>query len=582
MEKKGNPDWIERYGYRWPKKQTNDLSIELACYRDPKKYATSLKREVHFRNAFNLMWPKFQWNDWMELMCWAWCNYRIIGIMGHTRASKTFGTSHFAALDYIAAPQITATTMTTTKFDALKTRMWGDFLRAIESCAQKEFIQQIFKTTSTSNELTFKQRDKPHEDKFLIQGVATDSGDKTAGKVRGQHSDRRRILVDEAQDVSPAIFMAFLNAMSAQDFIGALLTNPVEKISEFGEWVKPANGWESIHDTDLFWETSKAGGVCLHLDGLQSPNIKAGKTIFPFLLTQQYVEDIRKNNGEDSLEWWMYVRGFFPPDGIVARIWPAGTIEKARAPCEFDFQPEVWATLDAAFDHDDCALNLFDGGRKRDGTPSARGKKSFKIQTKVGANALPKDYQIARECIRICKEYGVRPENFIMDETGNARGVLAIMRVEWSPKVQGIYYGGEATERPLRLNDPKPAKELVKYFVTELWFRASYLAHEGMICGLDALEKKTIEDLSSRRYIVKQFGNFKLMIAESKDEMKKRLTRSPDWGDSLCQIGELMVRKGMLSEVLTGPKNAYSQMKKRAMKASSRYSEEHEYSHGAA
>jgi hypothetical protein len=572
---------FEKYGLLFDEKTTNDLSIELSCYRDPAKFPTGKPAEFHFRNAFNILWPGFKWNDWMELMSWAFCQYRITGVMGHSRASKTYGFAHFALLDYLAAPAITASTMTTTKFDALKTRMWGDLMRAVDSCRQGEAIKEIFKITSTTNEMSMKQKGKQSEDKFMIQGVATDSADKSAGKIRGQHADRRRIYVDEAQDVAQAIFMAFLNAMSAPDFRGVLLTNPVEKISEFGEWVKPRNGWGSIHDTDLFWETEKPGGICLHLDGLQSPNIKSGRTVFPFLLTQDYVDTIRASKGEDSLEWWMYVRGFFPPDGMVAKIWPSKTIEEARAAVQFDFSPIPFGTLDPAFDSDDCVLHFGGLGQLRNGKWCASFTETHVLKVKLSEGQPEKDYQIARECIRLCKERGVKPQDFIMDMTGNARGVYAIMRNEWKPapgenQVQGIYYGGEATERPLRLDDTQPASEQVRYFVSELWFRASYMARDGMISGLDKLNPKVLDDLNTRRYTIKQVGERKLMIAEPKDEMKKRLGRSPDHGDSACQVAELMIRKGLIGTHGTQAQvSQWALIKSRAKKAQKRYASEY-------
>lgn len=265
---------------------------------------------------------------------------------------------------------------------------------------------------------------------------------------------------------------------------------------------------------------------------------------------------------------------------MVARIWTSATLEKAKPGIAFDFAPEPCASLDAAFDGDDCVFTLADLGKTREGIPCMCARSSEVIKVQVGPDSPEKDIQIARECIRRCKENRVKPENFIMDTTGNARGVYAIMRNEWTPGqqvgIQKCYYGGEATDRPLRLNDPLTAAEQVKYFVAELWFRASYLAREGMLCGLSALDDKTIEDLSSRRYTIKQIGDRKLMVAETKPDMKKRLNRSPDRGDALCQLGELMALKGLLGDVkIAGGKKAdWTAMRERAKKASARYLKE--------
>jgi len=151
----------------------------------------------------------------------------------------------------------------------------------------------------------------------------------------------------------------------------------------------------------------------------------------------------------------------------------------------------------------------------------------------------------------LCKTAGVRPENFIMDTTGNDRSVYAILKSEWGKEVHWLDYGGKATTRPLRHNDPKPAAELVKYFVSELWFRAAYAARDGLLRGLDILGEKARSDLSARRYkIVKGTGaqdTGDLMQAETKREMKTRPGRSPDRGDAYCQLAELMARKNQLT-----------------------------------
>ncbi len=188
---------IVRYGYAFPKDffQT-ELAVELYFYAH---YKTMPKpsghpREYHFSRAFKMMWPDFEWHEWCELMIWAWCNYRLICVIGCTRASKTYFTAHLVLLDYLAAENSTATTLTTTKFDALIARMWGDMMRAAESMPTQllDNFEKTFKITSTTNEMKVVALTAGTHgtDKFMIQGVATDSADTSAGKIRGQHADR--------------------------------------------------------------------------------------------------------------------------------------------------------------------------------------------------------------------------------------------------------------------------------------------------------------------------------------------------------------------------------------------------------
>lgn len=579
MPKPATKPTFERYGLQWDRSQVNDLNLELACYREPKVFPTGRPREFHFKQAWKIVWPNYEWNEWGEMLMWAWCNYRIITVIGHTSSGKSHGTAHCLLLDYLAAPPLTSTTVTTTKFDALRARIWGDIMQAIESSAMKQAMLEIFRITTTSNELKIgmvKTDDNISADKYLIQGVATDSSDNSASKLRGQHTERRRIVADECEDMGEALYTAIDNARVDTDFIAALLTNPADRASVFNQkWSCPKNGWGSVSPMDLWWETVQPDGICLHFDGLQSPNLKAKKTVFPYLLTQKYVDDLLATEGENSLKWWMFVRGFPAPDGVVSKIWPEASLTAAKANVEFDFDPIPCAALDPAFDSDDCIIHFGEIGRLR-GTDKqcCRVRETVKIKLTDDVRLISKDHQVAAQVKLMCEARGVKPEYFIQDETGNARGVLAILREKWSPKVQGIQYGGEASDRPLRPDDVQPANEQVKRFVTELWFRASYLAKAGLLVGLQNCHPNTYADLSSRFYEIKQYGDRKLMVAEEKKDMKKRLSRSPDYGDAFCQFAELMARQGMLTAIGTAsPKKLWDASRKLAKLASKRYAE---------
>jgi len=582
---------ISRYGYDWPE-GSNDLSIELACYADndffPKRsekhvqFDTGRSPEYHLKQAWKVMWPDFQWNEWAERIVWAWCNYQIITVIGHAAAGKTFCTSRIVLLDYLAKPRETSTTVTTTKFDALRTRIWGDVMQSFEQSVLKNFLFDVLKPTTTSNEMKIQLRSKDEldRDKFLVQGVAADSSDVNATKLRGQHTPRRRIVADECEHMGEVLFSAIDNARADPDFKTALLTNPSDRSSMYcQQWAMPRKGWSDVSEDTPYWETVQPNGVCVHFNALHSPNVKARKVVCPGLVDSTYVETLRITEGENSVKWYMYVLGFPPPDGMVNKVWPSATIDQASPPAVFDFPPEKVATHDTAFGGDDCVLMFADLGRLRDGKPCCSATESVKLKVPdVGSRILKEDW-IADQVMEQCKKRGVKPENFIMDTTAQGRGVYSLLTVKWSPKVQGISYSDPTTDRPLRLNDGKKASEQVLYFVSELWFRASYLAKEGMLAGLSKVDKKTREDLAARQYTVKQQGGAAKMLVENKDELKKRLGRSPDFGDSFCQFGELMVRKGMLAEFGgASSRLSWGHCREMARKAAARFSGE--FTHG--
>ena len=573
---------VEAYGRLYPK-GTPKLAVELDCYRNRRtREEGGLGAEQHFRNAFALVWPNFEHNEWTDLVIWAWCNHKYITIIGHQRASKTYTTAFCLYLDYWANPAETLTSISTVTFDGLRLRMWSDLLRAVET----EAIKDPFLVRSTTNECRIFPEEFLHlaGEKYQIHGMSISRTSDAAGRIRGGHANRRRIILDEAQDMPKAIFDALPNPMSAPDAKAVFLSNPIEKVSEFGAWCEPKDGWSSVSEGDLHWPTKK-GGICLHFDGLQSPNIRAGKTLYPYLLTQQSIDEIITAHGRDSVQYWALVRGWFPPDGMVAKVFPSGTVDRAQKALTFDFQPQKCATLDAAFEHDNCVMHIGELAMPVFGEKQYKisGEETIVFKFEASANAEPKDYQIAHWVMVECRERQILPKHFIMDITGNARGVFAILQKEWSDDVQGVDYGGAATDRNLRGDDVRKCSDIYKWFVSELWFRASEYCKAGIIGGLEKLDPRTVEDLSIRRYELVQGRDTKLMKVEAKDEVKGRLGRSPDFGDAFVQFGELLMRLGTVPGggrwKAIHAQSAWARQKERAIKVNSRQNADKEFSH---
>ena len=246
---------ITVYGRRYPK-GTLRFAIELDCYRTPcNPDEGGLGAEQHFRNAWKILWPNFEHNAWTDLIVWAWCNYKYIIVIGHQRASKTYTTAFCVYLDYFASPMNTLTSISTVTFEGLRLRMWSDLLRAAET----EALKDPFTIRSTTNECRLFPTEFSHEagEKYQVHGMSISRTSDAAGRIRGGHADRRRIVLDEAQDMPAAIFDALVNPMSAPDAKAVFLSNPVERVSEFGRWCEPEGGWSSVNEMDLHWQTNK-------------------------------------------------------------------------------------------------------------------------------------------------------------------------------------------------------------------------------------------------------------------------------------------------------------------------------------
>lgn len=539
-DKDGN---IKVYNAWWPP-DTDRLKIELWAYRTNRTDAQGgFGKEYHFREAFKLMWPDFKMHKWMDMLIHAFCTERFIIVLGHTRASKTYGSAYLFYLDFYADPCNTWTSLTTVTFDGLKSRMWADMMQAIETSR----YPNLFKIVNNNNEMKI-YLDSMSK-KAMIEGFATAKSKDASERIVGKHAPRRRLALDEAEGLPSAIFDAEPNAASAEDFISVKLANPFDRLSIFGQQYEPENGWDSVSPSDLVWR-SKKGILVLHFDGLQSYNVELHNRVtdaeyqkrkYRFLLTPEYIETIRQTYGEDSVEWWKFVRGFPPPDGMVSRVFPEKILTMMSQTIEYDLAPIAFGCLDPAFEHDDCVLQIGHYGDQRDKRTAGQFKRSIKIKIKVGRGGDPKDYQIADEVIRICQEENIHPENFIMDKTGNGRGVFAILQMKWSKEIHGVEFGGAPTERPVKISDTDIPKDIFCYFVDELWFRSKAWAEEGLIGGIDNLHEYTKADLGGRAYILQG----KKMRLLSKIEMKKITGRSPDYGDAFILLAELLARKGI-------------------------------------
>jgi len=538
---------IEVYGIRWAK-GSSMLAIELWAYRtDRQPSEGGLGKERHFRNAFKIMWPAFPMHLWMDMLISAFCSERYTVVIGHTRASKTYGCAHILYLDWLADIFHTWTSLTTVTFDGLRSRMWADLMCAVETAT----VGCPAKVVNTSNEMKIYMDEKGQskDRKYMIEGFATAKTADAAERIQGKHADRRRVFLDEAEGLPPGVYNALPNAASAEDFRAMMLANPLDRLSIFGQMYEPEGGWSSISDTDLSWRAKK-GALVLHFDGLQCHNMvlynklsdeEYKKQRYKWMISPEYVDEIRKSHTEDSVEWWKYVRGFPPPDGMVSRVFPSIILERSEKDVIYDLPPIKFCCMDPAFEHDDCVLQFGAFGNLREGRIGVMFKNSIKVPVKVGRNYDPKDYQIKDFVIEACKKEGVASCNFIQDKTGNGRGVFALLQMEWGMDVHGVEFGGAPSERPIKIGNQDIPKEIYCYFVDELWFRAKAWCEEGLVGGLQHLHDYTKQDLGARMY---ELRGTKMRLFP-KSEMKKITGRSPDYGDAFILFAELLARKGI-------------------------------------
>ena len=557
----------------------SEAMAELRCYvTNHSPEDGGLGKHQHLKNAMMLLWPDLyggeaapgipRWRDDLEMLTWAWCTHRVISVIGHASAAKTHTFAHIIAACYIADPRNSIITLTSTHLTGLRKRIWADTVSAIRLAHLGKSVHGGHLFDVRNHDMTIRPAGSK-EDKYVIEGIATDRGQDAVEKIQGTHSRRSRyVVIDEAQGTPQAIFEAAANLMTDQDFRMVQLANPTRRYSEFGSWCEPKNGWKSVDpDIDTHWDT-KRGGICLKLDGLKSANIKIGRTIFPFLIRQDYLDNVATAFGVGSPRWWTFVRGWFAPEGLFGITFPSAVLTKAERKFEYQFEPTRIAALDPAFEGgDQCVLSIAEFGEANGSKHAMNLIRSLPIKVAVSDRSEPIDYLIAAEVKRICADYKVGPENFIMDVTGAGRGVAAILEKEWSPNINRCNFGGGPSDRRLKTSEAESCNELFDRFVSELWWAGRAWMEEGMVGNITDEFKSLRDQLSSRQYETVKDKKIRL---ETKKEMKDRLGYSPDEADAFVMLIELLRRKGAVAGRPASP--ALGNRDERLMKRAVRYS----------
>jgi hypothetical protein len=377
---------------------------------------------------------------------------------------------------------------------------------------------------------------------------------KTVAKIQGQHAKRIMLVVDEATDTPEAIFKVIPNLEGGcSDLTVLLIGNPISRtLDPFDRSCQPENGWDSVKLEEAEWKAKgdrdlclKAGLTC-RFRGADSPNVKAGKTIYPFLYTYENFHMAKGH--EDTIEYWKWTEGFPPPEGVSNTVMSEAMISKydARGKLVFATQSIPIAGLDPAFGGDRCVLqfgvmgilapdpsNLFPTG--------SIGK--LGIQLTESVEILPKttskdeiDVQIAQQTIFECNKRGVKPEMLGCDATGIGRGVYAFLKTDWGNCVR-VEFGGMASEKPASMEDPRPSIEVYDKRVTELWYSCREMLVSGQLKGL---YQDAITEFCFRQYEIKS----RKTKLETKEEFKKKFGKSPDHADAISVLVEVARQNG--------------------------------------
>jgi len=513
----------EQYGLK-PRYPLRPIEWELWCFkRGHTQEAGGLGRYGHLRRAISLMWPKTSWNPWLETALQSLCDYNFVCWTGCGASGKTHAAALFSMMYWLADPIHTSVILTSTTAKMIRKRAWATIQTLMRE--SNGFPGHMVDSKTTLQAVR-------GDDKHSISAIAVKEGNTQAAvaNIQGIRSPRTFVVIDEATDTPEAAFEACTNLQKGtNEFKLLVIGNPASKFDPHGRFATPKEGWTSVSVEDEEWETS-LGGICIRFDGCKSPNIKAGKRLYPYLIDEEQVKRAERNEGENSPTFWKYTRGFWAPDGMVKTVLSESICDKfdLRKPVVFERDARKIAGFDPAFGGDRAVLKFARLGYMADNRQAINFDETVEIRPSAMSKE-PVHFQIARRCIEECKKRGVEAEDLAVDGTGEGAATCDIITAEWGSPTR-VGFGGAPTDRAVSESDSRRCSEVYKNRVTELWFSSRHWAMEGRLGGMD---DDTLKELCAR-----MFEDKAKIVVERKEDMKKRTGKSPDLADAAVLVIE--------------------------------------------
>lgn len=428
---------------------------------------------------------------------------RLIAYRSGQKTGKTTGNAAIV-LWWLATRTRALVLVTSSSHPQLKNQLWKEIRRLFEMPKDAERLA-LSKTPRTLKELLDAECSLDPEtgirvpDGRQVVGISTIKTDRAGG-----YSGAELLIVaDEASGIDQAIGDA-LEGNCAGGGVLLATGNPLEPI-----------GWFF----DIF-QKRQAAWVCRRIDSRETPNCTGAEPPIPGLAEPSFIANRLRDWGEDSPMFQARVVGNFP-DTSTSTVISLGAVSAATQRWECGQQDSTAALhigVDVArFGDDDSVL------RPRRGYVALPAEVVHGLDTQQVAGRV-------LEMVRRLRR-GTEKPKVKVDVIGVGAGVADALRQ---------YHDDELLLVEVNVAEKADDEESFPNLRSQLWFGlASWLADGGALPPDD----RTEDELRAPVYGFDQRGRRRV---ESKDEIKKRLKRSPDRADALA----LAVYEGGITRIL--------------------------------
>lgn len=538
-----------------------DIDSEEQAIALIKSYIQSLLYARKYAAAGILRWGEnlFTLHPECTKMVWrAISAHSKVLVMGGSSVGKSFTGIAWNSLNWEADPEYTTVKLISTNGGHAKANTFST-LKMLHK-------ESVVPSTGVirAEAIQFKEGD----DRGCVNIVRIKEGDDNSGSLQGFHplprptahqifgSHSRVVGVfDEAEEIPNGAWTGADNmtaTISEGDENVKIMGffNPKDNSSKVAQLAEPEGGWgefdveTGVRGKDI-WK-SRAGYTVVRVDPAKTENVKQRKLVFTGFHTYEKHREYQSQDGGNSLHYYTFGRGAYPPSGVVCTVIPQEIINKMRGDFVFQGTVSKCASLDTALNGGDDAVVTV--GRTGLAIALKRrvivgGNKSIElIRFRKPRRVLQLDQQfilrkglteaIAGQFRDSCKSLKVAPEWTMIDSTGNGAGVYGLLTSEsyWSPKVGQLLFSAKATDLKVIEEDNFIASEKYDGIDSECWFAFRRWAEFGYVAISAGMNSEELErQLAGRR---QKLGAGELQKIEDKDIYKRRLGRSPDHADS--------------------------------------------------
>jgi len=313
---------------------------------------------------------------------------------------------------------------------------------------------------------------------WFALGLSTDKPE----RFQGFHAEHILLIVDEASGVEQRIF----------DAGEGFLTSPGAKLLLVGNPTQLSGEFYNAFRSPLYHK--------IHISAFDSPNLKTGKIIRPYLVTPEWVEEKRLKWGEESPLWYSKVMGEFPEQGDDTLI-PLAWIEAAQ---------QKWQTMPSG-EPVELGVDVARFGSDATVIVLRRGDKGEAINQIRGQDTMA----VAGAVIDALRKTGAKTAK--IDVVGIGAGVVDRLKEQQYPVAE--MNAGEAAQNKERFVNKRAE-----------WYWALRERFQTGDIAISPGDDELASQLASLKYKFDSRGRIQI---ESKEDMRKRGLPSPDKADAL-------------------------------------------------